>query len=252
MNEQERPPFCSPDEDGAIQSRTLPGLVYERLHRMIVSGKIAPGEKLNEVELAKRLNVSRGPIREACRQLLQSGLLQSEAQKGFRVAAYTVAEAEELTVVRAELAALIGRLATRNAAEADIYRLRAIVGGMREAIDAGSLPDFFSLSFAFYQKICDLAGNSKLKEIYTELCCRMRLFRLQAHAREERLSPEAIDLLETGIARRASVIEALATRDPTAAAEAMREVALSALARNRAFYLRTLNKTASRKKSRAA
>src|SRR5947209_2600915 len=96
------------DDETAIHAMTLPGLVYERLHRMIVSGRITPGEKLNEVDLAKRLNVSRGPIREACRQLLQSGLVEAEAQKGFRVRTYSMAEAEELTVIRAELAALIG------------------------------------------------------------------------------------------------------------------------------------------------
>jgi DNA-binding GntR family transcriptional regulator len=111
---------------------------------------------------------------------------------------------------------------------------------MRGAVDRRSLPDYFSLSFAFYERICDLAGNAKLKEIYTELCCRMRLFRLQAHAREDRLSAAAIDLLETGIARRGSVINALATGDPRVAAKAMRDVAESALVRNREFYLRSL------------
>ena len=229
-------------DEAAIQAQTLPGLVYERLHRMIVSGRIAPGEKLNEVELAKRLNVSRGPIREACRQLLQSGLLQAEAQKGFRVASYSVAEAEELTVIRAELAALIGRLAARNVTETGLGDLRKIIVGMRAAVDRRSLPDYFSLSFAFYERICDLGGNSKLKEIYMELCCRMRLFRLQAHAQEGRLSPETIRLLETGVSRRESVIEALATGDAKVAAKAMRDVAESALVRNRDFYLRTLKR----------
>lgn len=64
--------------------RPLAEIVAEEMTNIILNGELRPGEKLNEVEIAERLNVSRGPVREATRQLQEAGLLESFAYRGDR------------------------------------------------------------------------------------------------------------------------------------------------------------------------
>ena len=66
--------------------RTLPEQIAARLRQEVLSGKLNSGEPLRETELSERFGVSRGPIREAFRQLTQQGLLVLEPNKGVRVA----------------------------------------------------------------------------------------------------------------------------------------------------------------------
>src|SRR3989442_6172037 len=65
-----------------VQSSSLSMLVQKELERMILAGEIAVGAKLNEVALAERLGVSRGPVREAFRALEESGLVHLEKNRG--------------------------------------------------------------------------------------------------------------------------------------------------------------------------
>lgn len=66
--------------------RTIPEQIAEHLRQEILSGKFRSGQPLREQEISERFNVSRGPIREALRQLTQQGLLVAEPNKGVKVA----------------------------------------------------------------------------------------------------------------------------------------------------------------------
>ena len=66
--------------------RTLPEQIAARLRQEVLSSKLKPGDPLREVDLSERFGVSRGPVREAFRQLTQQGLLVLEPNKGVRVA----------------------------------------------------------------------------------------------------------------------------------------------------------------------
>ena len=83
--------------------RTLRGQAYEILKRQLLSGELAPGERVNEVVMAARLGISRGPLREAIRKLEQEGLLTAVPQRGVFVRQLTQEEAAELQEVRLAL-----------------------------------------------------------------------------------------------------------------------------------------------------
>src|SRR5438128_10921969 len=78
-----------------VQSSSLPMLVQKELERMILTGELAIGAKLNEVALAERLGVSRGPVREAFRALEESGLVHLEKNRGVFVRQISVEEADD-------------------------------------------------------------------------------------------------------------------------------------------------------------
>src|SRR5579863_2800607 len=84
-----------------LKKHSLTTLVQDELERLILRGELAPGDKLNEAQLATRLGVSRGPVREAFRALEQAGLLRTEKNHGVSVKMLSLKEAEEIYQVRA-------------------------------------------------------------------------------------------------------------------------------------------------------
>jgi DNA-binding GntR family transcriptional regulator len=100
-----------------LQQKSLTPLVLGELRQQIVRGELAGGSKLNEADIAARLRVSRGPVREAFRALEQSGLVRTEKNRGVFVRQLSLQEADDIYEVRAALDALIGRL-TAPAAKA--------------------------------------------------------------------------------------------------------------------------------------
>src|SRR5919112_4635270 len=101
------------DPESALHIRrteSLTSLIRRELERMIARGELKAGERLNENALAAKLGVSRGPIREACRGLEQSGLVDVVVNRGVFIRELGAREAAELYEVRAVLYGLAGRL----------------------------------------------------------------------------------------------------------------------------------------------
>ena len=127
----------APKQQPTIQiesaSRTLRGQAYDILKRQLLSGELRPGERVNEVVMAARLGISRGPLREAIRNLEQEGLLIAAPHRGTFVRQLTEEEAAELQEVRLALeTAAACRLAqhwtpaTKAALEERLDRLRGL------------------------------------------------------------------------------------------------------------------------------
>ena len=83
-------------------------IVYEKIKEAIVGGFIRPGERLSEVDLADKLAVSRTPVREAIRQLAQTGLVTLEPRRGAFVSLPTVKDASDLYDLRTHLEIIAG------------------------------------------------------------------------------------------------------------------------------------------------
>ena len=115
-----------------LREHSLATLAQQELQRRIVSGEIAAGAKLNEVEMASTLGISRGPVREAFSALAQAGLVRVEKNRGVFVRQVSVEEANEFYEVRAALEGLIGQLAARRIASDEIDALRAVVRRMHK------------------------------------------------------------------------------------------------------------------------
>ncbi len=168
------------DMSAALQIRrteSLTTLVRRELERMIESGELKAGDRLNENALAQRIGVSRGPIREACRGLEQSGLVTVVVNRGVFVREIGNQEAQELYDIRARLMGLAGHTLAPKVTKAQIGALREMVARMADAVAADDLNRYYPVNLRFHSTIMDYAGNDRLSALYASIEREMHLFR---------------------------------------------------------------------------
>lgn len=168
-----------------LKNQSLPTLVVEELERMILDGRLLPGEQLREVALAALLGVSRGPIREAFRTLESKGLVSTVKNCGVYVRKLDALEADQIYEVREVLEVMIGAKVAREIDAAGIQELTGIVGRMAEAVAAADINRYSALNFTFHDALARLAGNPKLHATYQRLVAELSLFRRHTYLHDE-------------------------------------------------------------------
>ncbi len=154
--------------------------IVERLRVAIVSGDLAPKTRLLEPELAKQLNVSRTPLREAIRQLEAEGLVATISRIGTFVSEITTQDVEDLYAIRAVLEGL----AARQAAENPDPGKREILHGILEELAkrTGDYRRYHEVSGQFHDAIAVLSGNRRLCAIYQALAQHVSRMRVVSNA----------------------------------------------------------------------
>lgn len=144
---------------------TISTHIFDDLRRRIIEGHYAPGQPLREEEIRELHGSSRGPIRESLRMLLQTGLVEHQPRRGFRVREYTERDIRQIYSLRATLEAqVVGELAARD------------LGPLLETLDEGcnvmhnlyqrsDLEAYFEENRRFHQTIIDFADNRVLREV---------------------------------------------------------------------------------------
>ncbi len=150
-----------PHTIAVLQTHSLPGLVQRELERMILAGELTAGAKLNEVAIAERLGVSRGPVREAFRALEESGLVRLEKNRGVFVRQIAVEEADEIYELRAVLDEFVGRRVAQKASAAEIKTLRALVDRMDRSVSRNDVDGYHAANLEFHDALVSLAGNAQ-------------------------------------------------------------------------------------------
>ena len=198
-----------------LRSSSLGTVVQQEIERLIVSGTIRPGAKLTEAMLSERLGVSRGPIREAFRVLEEAGLVRQKKNRGVFVRDVPLDEALEIYELRAVLEAHIGQRLASAIQPAQLRELRAMVSSMEAAVKANQSDRYHLLNLSFHDRMLEFAGNRKLATLYRRLIKELSLFRRM------NLADEAV--LPVSITEHRRILKAIASGDPQAAAQAMRE-----------------------------
>jgi DNA-binding GntR family transcriptional regulator len=152
-----------------IEPRTLKENVTEILRQSIIDGTFPPGTEFNQAQIAERLGISRGPIREALGQLEQEGLIESTPYKGVVVTQLTHRYVEELYSVRTALETLaLDRAIDRMTLE-DLRHLNRIVEEMRNAARAENLARLTELDLAFHEHILRTADHQLALKLWKVL-----------------------------------------------------------------------------------
>lgn len=152
-----------------IEARTLKANVLEILRRFIIDGTLPPGAEFNQAQIAERLGVSRGPIREAIGQLEQEGLVQSIPYKGVFVTSLTRKHVEELYEVRIALELLVIDRSVDRLTDDDVRHLDGIIEQMRATGKAGDLDRLVELDLGFHEYLIRLADHDVAYKMWRTL-----------------------------------------------------------------------------------
>lgn len=196
-----------------LQTSSLVSVVHAELEQMILSGRLAPGEKLTELTIAAKLGISRGPLREAFRMLEEAGLVRITKNRGVFVRDIPVEEAIEIFDLRAAMDELVGRKLAENITPAQVREIRGMVDTMEKAVKEKDTYHYHLLNLKFHDRLVELAGNSKLSAIYRKLIKELSLFR--------RLNLEDGWLMPISASEHRQIVKAIASGDPDAAGKAM-------------------------------
>ncbi|OAH13818.1 GntR family transcriptional regulator [Streptomyces jeddahensis] len=143
--------------------RGLAVQMVETLRERLLSGQIASGTRINEVELARELNISRGPLREAIRQLVSEGLLVHRPNKGAVVFEAEPDEVEALFELRSALETAAARLAAVRRDRKDITALRRACERSRKLLAAGR-QFVHHTDLDFHRALLDAARSPRITE----------------------------------------------------------------------------------------
>ena len=169
----------SPETALRFRQRPLVQEVRDELERMILGGEVEAGERLNEIDLARQMGVSRGPVREAARSLEREGLVRAVANQGVYVRKLSLEDALELYDLRALMAGeLCASVAARPGARVRAD-LRDLVETMDDLIARDDQDSYFTANLAFHDHIAAAADLERTRSLYVALGKEVRLFRLR-------------------------------------------------------------------------
>ena len=153
----------------------------------IVEGIIRPGQDLNTVDLSRRYDTSRTPVREALMLIEKAGLVDIEPRRRPRAHVPSIEEVREIYRVRTVLFELMAMELAARATKADIAILAEVLERMRAAVTAGDARRYMWLSVEFHDKETLLCGNATAKRIHDSLLLRTLAMRRLSLARSDRL-----------------------------------------------------------------
>jgi DNA-binding GntR family transcriptional regulator len=160
---------------GGDASSSVVVSLYEQLKQMAINFSLQPGEKINEVEIAKRFKVSRTPLREALNRLAMEGFLRFEPGKGYCCRDLNVQDMFDLYELRQCLEVSAGRLAAERASDADIATLELMLD--QHAVIAGDVAARIEWEERFHIGIAALSRNRELVRVLTNVNERIRFIR---------------------------------------------------------------------------
>jgi DNA-binding GntR family transcriptional regulator len=158
------------------EATRLVHFVLNTLREQIFKNHYKPGERLNEVQLAKQLSTSRSPLREAFQQLASEGLVKIIPRKGAYVVKFEYDEILYLFEVREAIDSAAARLAAERADRFHIQRLIDTLDLTRQLLHTHDHP-FYPLDLDFHEKLLDATRNEILIEKGMEVHSQLRLAR---------------------------------------------------------------------------
>jgi DNA-binding GntR family transcriptional regulator len=182
------------------------------LREQLLDGTYEPGSRLNEVEIADAMGISRGPLREALQRLVAEGLVVVVPHRGAFVRNFTPLELQQMYEFREIVESGAARLAARRATDDDVAGLRAMLRDTAELLDAMAA-NVYPASPDFHRRVLELSGNPSLLRAGTELQTQVKIAR-QSSGRLPGRARAAVD-------EHLVIVDAIARRDPDAAQDAM-------------------------------
>jgi DNA-binding GntR family transcriptional regulator len=186
--------------------------VEAAIREQIVSGRRRAGERLNEVELAAELGVSRGPVREAVQRLARDGLVYVEAHRGTFVQRLNAVEIVALYEVRITLETKAAELAAERRSAVDVARIRELLDDTTAEVNRQPSPHY-PMQLDLHQLIAFVSGNDRLYRLIDGINQELTLVRATSGFVPERAS--------VALREHTDLVHAIEGRDSRRAGELM-------------------------------
>ena len=202
--------------EAPIVAQSLANLAFEKIVGAIVSGEIAPGERISEAHLARRFGISRGPLREALMRLEGRSLVERKPNLGAYVVRLSEQGLSELFTMREALEGMACRLAATAMPDHEIAELAHHLHCHSPGDSPATMSDYYQSLEDFHVRVVRGSRNERLIAICCdELFYQFRIYRFQASIKSDGRVEEACK-------EHQAIIDALRARDPDRAETAMR------------------------------
>jgi len=193
----------------------LAKIALKSLRDSILSGKLVPHETYNEIALAKKLGISRTPVREALLELSSQGLITFLPRVGVRINHFTEQDVKEIFELRKAIELFAIAKVTKDFLLHDFTSLETTLQSQREAIKKENSPAFLNADREFHLTFTKMTNNKRLLATLENIRDMIQVMSIRALAIEIR-AEEVVEEHER-------VIEAVKKGNPTTAAKAMED-----------------------------
>jgi len=158
--------------------KTAAQKAYEKIKKMIVNQEMLPGNPIVEVDFAKKLNISRTPIRVAIRHLQEDGLVELVSNKGAFVKSFSkndiILSFEIVEALEGMAAYLVAeKYKSRNLLKSDLDNLEKLVLKMDKDLETSNFNDWSKCDREFHNEITKLCGNHYIRDEHARLKIQM-------------------------------------------------------------------------------
>ena len=192
--------------------------VANQIRNAIKNGKLKPGDRLIETDLASDMQIGRNAVREAIRYLEKEGLVTTMPFKGAHVTEFTEKDLGDLCALRMALEELAIKTLIKNLDDEKINRLETVVDEMKQVAQNADVEAIIEADLGFHRAICELSGNRRLLEAWLNLSHQLSAF----IALKDKFYDE--DTPETNLELHYPVFEAIKNHDEDLAVRQMKEV----------------------------
>lgn len=204
-----------------MSTNNLSNFAYKHISDKLLNGQLTPGQKISEPALAKKLGISRTPVREAIQRLKNEGLLQQVPSSGTYVAQTNRVPLIETYEIRLALETMAVRKVAERIRPRDLSKLKkccdqmkSIINAMQkkkvDKIEGDLLVKFLGADLDFHLTIMKLAGNRMSLKLITDAHMRNRIFGYLCRYRDLDHARQTLDV-------HSSIVKAIADHDADAA-----------------------------------
>ncbi|GLB60599.1 GntR family transcriptional regulator [Cytobacillus sp. NCCP-133] len=189
--------------------------IQQTIKERIWHGEYKPGDRLYEAQLAKQFSISRSPVREAIRTLINEGLLIMDEKSQITVYKPALKDVKDIYGCRIALESAAVALAAERATESQIAELEGVLAGTKAAIERNDKEEVVKWNTKFHEQIILICENVRLKKLVDELHSLTYYYRL--------LNIEGNERGLTILKGHKEIYTAIRDRDPEKAAKSLKE-----------------------------
>lgn len=154
--------------------------VYRLIKDRITKGEFKSGTKIYEASIARKLGVSRTPVREALRELAAEGLVKMEPNLGVMVIDFSLDDLQEVLQIRKLIEGFAASIAAQKITEVELKQLEKMLSKMSLCFDKGNVVGYSEANAEFHDMIFKVCGNKRLTKIHENLSDTDHRFRIRA------------------------------------------------------------------------